>query len=140
MSVLCFLVIQDRLSCPQCKRVKKRGQELLFMTKRTKGIIWAQKNIFLQATARHILKGRSDSKINQIICKTLHERYPIKFATRALLVETKCAQKDLVHLLLKGLFTWKGIHDVEKCETGTHINSLGTNLSLFLNSFYLSLL
>ena len=60
------------------------------MTKRTKRIIRAQKNIFLQATARHILKGRSDSKINQIICKTLHERYPIKFATRALLVETKC--------------------------------------------------
>ena len=61
------------------------------MTKRTKRIIRAQKNIFLQATARHILKGRSDSKINQIIFKTLHERYPIKFATRALLVETKCA-------------------------------------------------
>ena len=47
-------------------------------------------------------------------------------------------QKDFVHLLLKGLFTWKGIHDVEKCETGTHINYLGTNLSLVLNS-YLSL-
>ena len=77
------------------------------MTKRTKRIIRAQKNIFLQATARHILKGGSDSKINQIIFKTLHERYPIKFATQFywLKQNTRLWQNDLVHLLLKGLFT-----------------------------------
>ena len=66
-----------------------------------------------------------DSKINQIICKTLHERCPIKFATGALLVERKCA--TFAKRSLGRAFYLKRNIGCCKCEAGTHINSFRTN-------------
>ena len=45
LSVLPFLVIQDRLSSRQCER--KGGQGCYFRSKRTKGIIRAQKTFII---------------------------------------------------------------------------------------------